>query len=192
MANSGLQLLGFSLALLGWVGLVVSTAIPQWQMSSYAGDNIITAQAMYKGLWMECVTQSTGLMSCKMYDSVLGLPGKAAESTGRTRPRPRWRAGGVAETRGPAPCVARGQKEVEAVRRAAGLGGSPASSGGCTWAGTRPPALPCRPAAPPPRPGSSPPPPRAVRGLGLLPPSSKAGTGRRPRRGQRNCAGCQT
>lgn len=75
MANSGLQLLGFSMAMLGWVGLIASTAIPQWQMSSYAGDNIITAQAMYKGLWMECVTQSTGMMSCKMYDSVLALPG---------------------------------------------------------------------------------------------------------------------
>lgn len=78
MANSGLQLLGFAMALLGWVGLLASTAIPQWQMSSYAGDNIITAQAMYKGLWMECVTQSTGLMSCKSYDSVLALSGKAA------------------------------------------------------------------------------------------------------------------
>ncbi|MEJ1273156.1 claudin 7 [Cricetulus griseus] len=74
MANSGLQLLGFSMAMLGWVGLIASTAIPQWQMSSYAGDNIITAQAMYKGLWMECVTQSTGMMSCKTYDSVLALP----------------------------------------------------------------------------------------------------------------------
>ncbi|XP_023369732.1 claudin-7 isoform X2 [Otolemur garnettii] len=73
MANSGLQLLGFSMALLGWVGLVACTAIPQWQMSSYAGDNIITAQAMYKGLWMDCVTQSTGMMSCKTYDSVLAL-----------------------------------------------------------------------------------------------------------------------
>lgn len=74
MANSGLQLLGFSMAMLGWVGLVACTAIPQWQMSSYAGDNIITAQAMYKGLWMDCVTQSTGLMSCKKYESVLALP----------------------------------------------------------------------------------------------------------------------
>lgn len=91
MANSGLQLLGFSMAMLGWVGLIASTAIPQWQMSSYAGDNIITAQAMYKGLWMECVTQSTGMMSCKMYDSVLALPGKAAGPSGRTCPRSRWR-----------------------------------------------------------------------------------------------------
>lgn len=82
MANSGLQLLGFAMAVLGWVGLVAATAIPQWQMSSYAGDNIITAQAMYKGLWMDCVTQSTGLMSCKMYDSVLSLPGKAADRRG--------------------------------------------------------------------------------------------------------------
>lgn len=73
MANSGLQLLGFSMALLGWVGLLACTAIPQWQMSSYAGDNIITSQAMYKGLWMECVIQSTGVMNCKMYDSVLAL-----------------------------------------------------------------------------------------------------------------------
>lgn len=93
MANSGLQLLGFSMAMLGWVGLVASTAIPQWQMSSYAGDNIITAQAMYKGLWMDCVTQSTGMMSCKMYDSVLALPGKAAGPTGRTRPGPKWWGG---------------------------------------------------------------------------------------------------
>lgn len=98
MANSGLQLLGFSLAMLGWVALVVSTAIPQWQMSSYAGDNIITAQAMYKGLWMECVTQSTGLMSCKMYDSVLALPGKALGWTERAR------SGGLGCGRGRGPC----------------------------------------------------------------------------------------
>ncbi|XP_074167851.1 claudin-7 [Sminthopsis crassicaudata] len=74
MANSGLQLLGFTMAALGWVGLIACTAIPQWQISSYAGDNIITAQAVYKGLWMECISQSTGLISCKMYDSVLALP----------------------------------------------------------------------------------------------------------------------
>lgn len=92
MANSGLQLLGFAMALLGWVALVACTAIPQWQMSSYAGDNIITAQAMYKGLWMECITQSTGLMSCKSYDSVLALSGKAAGRTGRTHPGP-WARG---------------------------------------------------------------------------------------------------
>ncbi|KAF6094870.1 hypothetical protein HJG60_011944 [Phyllostomus discolor] len=83
MANSGLQLLGFSMALLGWVGLVACTAIPQWQMSSYAGDNIITAQAMYKGLWMDCVTQSTGMMSCKIGHSGHASPNGGIPGAGR-------------------------------------------------------------------------------------------------------------
>ncbi|XP_054851189.1 claudin-7 [Eublepharis macularius] len=75
MANSGLQLLGFALALLGWIATLVATIMPQWQMSSYAGDNIITAVAIYQGLWMTCAWQSTGQIQCKVYDSVLNLPG---------------------------------------------------------------------------------------------------------------------
>ncbi|XP_029436931.1 claudin-7 [Rhinatrema bivittatum] len=73
MANSGLQMLGFVLALLGWIALIVATIMPQWRMSSYAGDNIITAVAMYQGLWMSCATLSTGQISCKVYDSILQL-----------------------------------------------------------------------------------------------------------------------
>uniref|UniRef100_V9LAF7 Claudin n=1 Tax=Callorhinchus milii TaxID=7868 RepID=V9LAF7_CALMI len=73
MANSGLQMLGFVLALLGWVAVIASTIMPQWRMSSYAGDNIITALAMYQGLWMSCAIQSTGQMQCKVYDSILAL-----------------------------------------------------------------------------------------------------------------------
>lgn len=112
MANSGLQLLGFSMALLGWVGLVACTAIPQWQMSSYAGDNIITAQAMYKGLWMDCVTQSTGMMSCKMYDSVLALSGKTAGPTGWKLQRwVRGRARGPTARRAGLPRSAAGEEE---------------------------------------------------------------------------------
>ncbi|XP_029472115.1 claudin-1 [Rhinatrema bivittatum] len=73
MANAGLQMLGFILALVGWIGFIVCTALPQWKMSSYAGENIVTAQAMYIGLWMSCVIQSTGQMQCKTYDSMLVL-----------------------------------------------------------------------------------------------------------------------
>ncbi|KAM6442852.1 claudin-1 [Liasis olivaceus] len=73
MANGGLQMLGFILAFIGWIGIVVSTAMPQWKISSYAGDNIVTAQAIYEGLWMSCVMQSTGQMQCKVYDSLLKL-----------------------------------------------------------------------------------------------------------------------
>ncbi|XP_033006820.1 claudin-1 [Lacerta agilis] len=74
MANSGLQLLGFILAFVGWVGLVISTAMPQWKINAYAGENIVTAQAIYQGLWMNCVTQSTGQMQCKAFDTLLSLP----------------------------------------------------------------------------------------------------------------------
>ncbi|XP_036706447.1 claudin-1 isoform X2 [Balaenoptera musculus] len=73
MANAGLQLLGFILAFLGWIGSIVSTALPQWRICSYAGDNIVTAQAIYEGLWMSCVSQSTGQIQCKVFDSLLNL-----------------------------------------------------------------------------------------------------------------------
>ncbi|KAM6969755.1 claudin-7-B-like [Aplochiton taeniatus] len=73
MANSGLQMLGFTLSLLGVIGLIVGTILPQWKMSAYVGDNIITAVSMYQGLWMSCAFQSTGQMQCKVYDSILQL-----------------------------------------------------------------------------------------------------------------------
>ncbi|KAM3865827.1 claudin-1 [Diretmus argenteus] len=75
MANAGMQLLGFVLAFLGFIGLMASTIMAEWKASSYAGDNIITAQAMYDGLWKSCVSQSTGQIQCKTYDSLLQLPG---------------------------------------------------------------------------------------------------------------------
>lgn len=73
MAHKGLQLLGFTLSLLGLIGLIIGTIMPQWKMSAYVGDNIITAIAMYQGLWMSCAYQSTGQQQCKVYDSVLQL-----------------------------------------------------------------------------------------------------------------------
>ncbi|XP_029030267.1 claudin-7-B-like [Betta splendens] len=73
MANSSLQLLGFTLAILGMIGLLAGTIMPQWKMSSYVGSNIITAVSMYDGLWMSCAFQSTGQMQCKVYDSILQL-----------------------------------------------------------------------------------------------------------------------
>lgn len=73
MANKGLQILGFALALFGLIGLIIGTILPQWKMSAYVGDNIITAIAMYEGLWMSCAFQSTGQIQCKVYDSILQL-----------------------------------------------------------------------------------------------------------------------
>ncbi|XP_010902500.2 claudin-1 [Esox lucius] len=82
MANSGMQLLGFTLAFFGFIGMIVSTVMAEWKISSYAGDNIITAQAVYEGLWMSCVSQSTGQIQCKVYDSMLQLPGMVVATRG--------------------------------------------------------------------------------------------------------------
>ncbi|XP_015226793.1 claudin-7-A-like [Cyprinodon tularosa] len=73
MANSSLQMLGFALALLGVIGLIIGTILPQWKMSAFVGSNIITAVSMYEGLWMSCAFQSTGQIQCKVYDSMLEL-----------------------------------------------------------------------------------------------------------------------
>ncbi|KAF4082267.1 hypothetical protein AMELA_G00149680 [Ameiurus melas] len=73
MAHKGLQMLGFILTVIGLIGLIAGTIMPQWQMSAYVGDNIITAVAMYQGLWMSCAYQSTGQIQCKVYDSMLQL-----------------------------------------------------------------------------------------------------------------------
>ncbi|KAM3823930.1 claudin-7 [Vipera latastei] len=73
MANSGLQLLGFVLALLGLIAHLTATVLPQWRVSSFADGSIITAQSFYMGLWMDCIWQSTGQLQCKIYDSMLAL-----------------------------------------------------------------------------------------------------------------------
>lgn len=82
-----MQLLGFTLSLLGLIGLIIGTIMPQWKMSAYVGDNIITAIAMYSGLWMSCAFQSTGQIQCKVYDSILQLDSKCKTDTFLQRKR---------------------------------------------------------------------------------------------------------
>ncbi|XP_069891637.1 claudin-4 [Dipodomys merriami] len=74
MASMGLQMLGIALAVLGWLGAILSCALPMWRVTAFIGSNIVTAQTSWEGLWMNCVVQSTGQMQCKVYDSLLALP----------------------------------------------------------------------------------------------------------------------
>ncbi|XP_036396757.1 claudin-like protein ZF-A9 [Megalops cyprinoides] len=73
MVAAGLQMLGVGLCVLGWLGAIVSCALPLWRVTAFVGNNIVTAQVMWEGLWMSCVVQSTGQMQCKVYDSMLAL-----------------------------------------------------------------------------------------------------------------------
>ncbi|XP_033853200.3 claudin-4-like [Acipenser ruthenus] len=74
MVSSGLQLLGIGLSVIGWVGAIVTCSLPMWRVSAFIGNNIVVAQTIWEGLWMNCVVQSTGQMQCKVYDSMLALP----------------------------------------------------------------------------------------------------------------------
>ncbi|XP_037670409.1 claudin-3 [Choloepus didactylus] len=72
--SMGLEIMGTSLAVLGWLGTIVCCALPMWRVTAFIGSNIITSQTIWEGLWMNCVVQSTGQMQCKVYDSLLALP----------------------------------------------------------------------------------------------------------------------
>ncbi|XP_020851145.1 claudin-9 [Phascolarctos cinereus] len=74
MASTGLELLGLTLVVLGWLGTLVSCALPLWKVTAFIGNSIVVAQVVWEGLWMSCVVQSTGQMQCKVYDSLLALP----------------------------------------------------------------------------------------------------------------------
>ncbi|XP_023207008.1 claudin-4-like [Xiphophorus maculatus] len=73
MASAGLQILGIALGIIGWIGAIITCALPQWRVTAFIGSNIVTSQTIWKGIWMECVHQSTGQMQCKVYDSMLAL-----------------------------------------------------------------------------------------------------------------------
>ncbi|KAG7260201.1 hypothetical protein CRUP_015352 [Coryphaenoides rupestris] len=74
MASAALELTGFFLGLLGLLGTLVATVMPYWRTSAHVGSNIVTAVASMRGLWMECVYQSTGVFQCETYNSLLALP----------------------------------------------------------------------------------------------------------------------
>lgn len=69
----GLEIVGIALGVIGFIISIVTTALPMWKVTAFIGPNIITAQTIWEGLWMNCVTQSTGQMQCKVYDSLLAL-----------------------------------------------------------------------------------------------------------------------
>ncbi|XP_029027189.1 claudin e [Betta splendens] len=74
MVSMGKQILGFALALFGFLAAIITCGLPMWKVTAFIGANIVTAQTIWEGLWMNCVMQSTGQMQCKIYDSMLALP----------------------------------------------------------------------------------------------------------------------
>lgn len=74
MVSQGIQMLGMMTTVIGWLMVIVVCVLPMWKVTAFIGANIITAQIIWQGIWMNCVVQSTGQMQCKIYDSMLALP----------------------------------------------------------------------------------------------------------------------
>ncbi|XP_075042153.1 claudin-2 [Mixophyes fleayi] len=74
MTSVGVQMMGYFMAVLGLIGGIITTLLPEWKVSSYIGASIVTAVGFNKGLWMECAVFSTGITQCDIYNSMLGLP----------------------------------------------------------------------------------------------------------------------
>ncbi|XP_034722859.1 claudin-4-like [Etheostoma cragini] len=73
MASMGMQMVGFAVALLGWIGVFAACVTPMWRVTAFIGSNLVTAQVTLEGIWMTCVVESTGHMQCDDYDSMLDL-----------------------------------------------------------------------------------------------------------------------
>ncbi|KAG7317331.1 hypothetical protein KOW79_019629 [Hemibagrus wyckioides] len=84
MATTGMQLLGLIMSLIGWVCGFLVCVLPMWRVTAFIGNNIVTAQITWEGLWMNCIVQSTGEIQCKVYDSMLALPSDMQAARGLT------------------------------------------------------------------------------------------------------------
>ncbi|KAM7398924.1 hypothetical protein PAMP_018228 [Pampus punctatissimus] len=73
MGRVSKEITGQVISFIGLIGLSVSCGIPMWRVTSFIGANIVTAQVVWDGLWMNCVMQSTGQMQCSLNDSVMRL-----------------------------------------------------------------------------------------------------------------------
>ncbi|XP_023681944.2 claudin-4-like [Paramormyrops kingsleyae] len=69
-----LEIVGLVAGILGLVGVIIVTALPNWKVTAYIGADIIVMETLWEGLWMNCQKQSIFRMQCKVYDSVLILP----------------------------------------------------------------------------------------------------------------------
>uniref|UniRef100_A0A3P9P1L3 Claudin n=1 Tax=Poecilia reticulata TaxID=8081 RepID=A0A3P9P1L3_POERE len=67
-SSAAVQMLCVTYGVIGQLGVIVCGILPRWRVSAHIGTDL------HEGLWMECVTQSTGQQQCKMYDSMLELP----------------------------------------------------------------------------------------------------------------------
>ncbi|KAM9461706.1 putative claudin-24 [Clarias gariepinus] len=66
-----LELLGVFFSLSAWLFSLTTTLLSQWLTLS---TDLLPAESYELGLWGTCVVQELGVLECRPYDSLLGLP----------------------------------------------------------------------------------------------------------------------
>lgn len=69
----------FICCICGWM-LNCSTLPTEYWNFSEVGDAVLTTVNYYSNLWMDCVSDTTGVSDCKYYPSLMALPGKGLHS----------------------------------------------------------------------------------------------------------------
>ncbi|XP_038139888.1 claudin-4-like [Cyprinodon tularosa] len=72
--ESAVQMISMAFGVIGLIGAILCCVLPLWKVTTFTGAYIVNAQDIQEGLWMNCVTHSTGQQQCKAYDSMLDLP----------------------------------------------------------------------------------------------------------------------
>ncbi|XP_016100416.1 claudin-1-like isoform X2 [Sinocyclocheilus grahami] len=65
-----LQLIGYILSITGLCGLIIGTFTNEWKILGYDNDKTVILDK-YKGLWMECSVDSSSIVHCTSYNSLL-------------------------------------------------------------------------------------------------------------------------
>ncbi len=65
----------FLSCLSGWI-LICSTLATEYWTFSAVGSVVLTTGNYYSNLWMDCVSDTTGVSDCKYYPSMMDLPGE--------------------------------------------------------------------------------------------------------------------
>ncbi|MCJ8729242.1 hypothetical protein PDJAM_G00103800 [Pangasius djambal] len=63
----------FLCCICGWI-LICSTLPTEYWNFSEVGDAVLTTVNYYSNLWMDCVSDTTGVSDCKYYPSLMALP----------------------------------------------------------------------------------------------------------------------
>lgn len=68
----------FLTCLCGWI-LICSTLATEYWTFSEVGSVVLTTGNYYSNLWMDCVSDTTGVSDCKYYPSMMDLSGKTVD-----------------------------------------------------------------------------------------------------------------